>query len=145
MPHAVEKHAAAWSAAHSARTPPETRTVTATLHAHALEPKTENLSEYGEALLATVWTLDEPLGDDLAAGDRFFAWHWYVLDTRVFPETRPPEVGTRQTLTLSPADGQPQLEGIQQIVEGIDPDDLLMLPDFFLPDFITPTSNSARE
>ena len=128
------QHAQAWQTAHASRNPPEIFTLRATLTAHATEPREEDLSEYGNALLGTVWTVQAPLGDELQAGDSLFAWHAYVLNSRVYPDTRPPEPGSSHTLTLSRVQDQPQLEGIQQLIDNLDPDQLLLLPDFYLLD-----------
>lgn len=130
--HATAENARAWRSAHAARTPPKTLTVSATLTAHAREPREEELSEYGSALLGTVWTLLEAVPDGPAAGGELLIWQPYVLNSRVYPETRPAAPGSIQTLILSPVDDQPQLEGIQQLMDGLDADQLILLPEFYL-------------
>jgi hypothetical protein len=141
----AEAHATAWREAFEARTAPETHTVRATLTAHAREPREEDLSEYGNALLGMVWTLNEPLPDELKAGETFFAWHWYVLNSRVYPDSRPPEPGTVHTLVLSPANKQPHLNGVQQLIDDLDPDDLLLLKDFYLVDLVSDGETNRGE
>lgn len=135
-PHAVAQHAALWKTMHDSRTPPEFRSVTATLTAHAREAKEEDLSEYGNVLMGMVWTLNEGQTEDLPANDSFFTWHFYALDSQIPATSRPPAIGSTRTFIMSPAQKHPQLEGIQQLVEDIDPDQLLLLPDYYLLEFL---------
>lgn len=126
---APEAHAAHWRAAQAQREPPAVLSVLAEVSAIPAQPDVEALLEYHNALMATVWTLVEGALPGVAAGETFVSWHWYSLDRQVAQEPEP--VGTRRRLHLSAAEQHPQLEGVQQITEPLDPTDLLLLTEWY--------------
>lgn len=133
-PDAVDRHADAWRAAHRARTTPDTHSVTAILSAHAREVDENDLSDYSNSLLGSVWILKEGNVENLSEGDSFFTWHWYSLNSGLLPHNRPPPVGTTRSFRISPAEQQPQIEGIQQVIDGLDPGKTLLLPEYYILD-----------
>lgn len=133
-PKAVSRHAEAWNAAQRKRTPPKTHRVTAKLVAHADELDEDDLSEYGDVLMGMIWNIQDGEAGEAAGGDSIFTWHFYALDGGIPEPSRPPKVGATRRLVISPASKHPQLEGIQQFVEGLDPETYLLLPEFFIPD-----------
>lgn len=128
---------AAWQEAHSRRESPESLTVVAELVQSAREPDRADLSEYGEGILAMVWQVAESAHEVLPAGDEILTWHWYFLDRAVIEEARPPAAGTRQTLRLTTWEANPQLLEVQQMDTDLEPDQLILLPQFFLDPYPT--------
>ncbi|MCH8474285.1 MAG: hypothetical protein LAT55_03550 [Opitutales bacterium] len=129
--HDPEEVYSAWQRVLRDRSAIERVVVEARLVQAAEEPKPSEISEYGEGIFASVWEISRVLEGDLSAGDRILAWNWYILDRMVIAEGRPPEVGAKKILRLSPFEENPQVQEIQQIDAGLDPVDLLDLPGFF--------------
>lgn len=93
-------------------------------------PDPEDLMDYDESIMALIW---EVVGeeDDLK-GERILTWHWYQLDRDILKHAAPPPLGTPAKLQLSPAESQPQIQGVQMIHIGLDPDDFILYPEYFI-------------
>ena len=125
----------AWRSAFSARTPPQKTTLTAQLVSAAREPSPADLSEYGEGILAMHWKITESSSDEFSTGEELLTWSWYFMDQMILEDGRPPKTGEKREITISPWDVNPQLQGIQQIDTDLDPEHLILLPQYFLSDF----------
>ncbi|MCC5788686.1 MAG: hypothetical protein JJT75_03555 [Opitutales bacterium] len=129
--HEPQEVYASWQKALVDRSEIERVVVEARLVQAAEEPNPSEISEYGEGIFATIWEVSQVIEGDLSAGDRILAWNWYILDRMVIAEGRPPEVGEKKILRLSSFDTNPQVKEVQQIDAGLDPVDLLDLPEYF--------------
>lgn len=129
-----EANEIAWRDKIAARTPPEWIEVEAELVAEATRPDPDQMTDYGEALLGRIWRPVDPaqVPENMRAG--FFTWQWLYLDNQFLETAAQREPGTRKALVVSLADKHPQLEEIQQVIEGLDPMDFLEMESFFLQD-----------
>lgn len=124
------EHARLWNQKHAVRTSPPVLDILAEVSTPAASPEDDSILEYDSTLMATVWTLKEGEIPGVAEGERFLSWHWYSLDRQVYQAPLP--AGAVRRLRLSPAELQPQLEGIQKLSDPLDADDLLLLPELYL-------------
>lgn len=131
-PRPEREPAAAWQKETSGREAPPVTVVEARLVAAANEPAPVDLEEYAECLLASVWRIERVVEGSLPEGEELLLWDWYQLDRVIVEAARPPPPGTRRLLTISPVSSQPQMQGIQTVQEGLDPLQILMLPDLLI-------------
>lgn len=123
---------AAWQKAVGKRSEPPRGKVQAKLVQSAREPNPAEISEYGEGILAMAWVVLESEYAGLNPDDQILTWHWYFLDRMVLPEAAAPEPGSIRSLQISDWESNPQLQGVQQIDTDLEPDQLILLPQFFL-------------
>ncbi|MCC5849527.1 MAG: hypothetical protein JJU29_15710 [Verrucomicrobia bacterium] len=129
-----EVSATAWRKAMDARTPPEWIRIEAELVTEGTAPDAEQMTDYGQALLGRIWKPVNPEAAPEALREGFFTWQWLYLDNRFLDTAQSLTPGDRVNLIIGRADTQPQLNDVQQIIQGLDPLDFIQMEEYFIQD-----------